>query len=963
MKSVRPQPPVVKGAGAAAAEPSGPPDHTLHLFNMFLFLAGLGGTFFRMARDNDDLVRMAMVLVAGAALPLVLAVDGTRLPMSLALPALGWAASSFLSSFVTVNASESLKEFLKIGVYLLLFITLASAAVRQVRLQQMRSLWLLPAGVAAAHLLYAVVLAARYAASHHAFPEWTGSPEQVAYGLMIGVVVCTTFTLWMVRDLEALWVLPASLAFWGTVIGFIHADPGLDTYKDYPLWSPQQVEASLLTTVLWCAALTLWLSRGTVRDSVLRGCTAMAITACAIGVLQFYRLDPLRPWDPPQPYNIYLRGWMADAAEPFSKGMWQQEAGGLVFILPRVLGIYGNPDFFAPYIVQFLPLAIAVAVLNPAARIRATLLTLALLLTLGLTYVWGAFLALFVVLIFFIPLLGWVHGVFPEALARQMARWAAAFGAALLVLGILVLYRTTTKKPAIEERIVKVRMAAEMWRNAPLIGAGVNSYKSWYPVIQQQVRLQHHWPFENLGSSFTQENRTHNDLAQMLAETGTLGLGLFLWFMVTILAGALRILKRGARLPVQDRANICGLMGGVAVVLVYALPNFPFHIVSSAATFWVMAGLLASYHAGFVWSAAAEPGAGPLPVRAAAGALPLGDPRASTSALEAAYGGATPLFSDGRPSPRIRGWLIASAVGTMFVTAVCMVKLFDGTLEYKMGDQLSRISRPPDPVQAAIHYRTALDLDPFNAQYAYDYGAMCFNVMGTDTVTGAQAAPMLNRAHALGFVNEDLEYGLGHIAERAGQIQEAYLHYSRATALNERHEPSRQGRLRILLADLAPAEKELARHRWGKARELYGKAFKAHPGNWLAAYKYGTLSVTPFGDTTGGIDALREAAQLAVNEASVYLALGRALASVGRFADAREALERAVMFDPKNPENRSALDQCVSAMGAGAHPAPPPPAPPRSPHNVGAAPAAPRPAGAGVAPRPAGGGADELNVK
>jgi tetratricopeptide (TPR) repeat protein len=208
----------------------------------------------------------------------------------------------------------------------------------------------------------------------------------------------------------------------------------------------------------------------------------------------------------------------------------------------------------------------------------------------------------------------------------------------------------------------------------------------------------------------------------------------------------------------------------------------------------------------------------------------------------------------------------------------------------------------------------------------------------------------------------------GRPADHDRLLTEAYGHYSQATGLNERHEPSRQGRLRILLVDLGPGERELALHHWGKARDFYGKAFTAHPGNWLAAYKYGTLSVTPFGDTATGIAALKEAARLAVNEASVYLALGRAQASVGRFGEARDALEYALMFDPKNPEIRTALEQDVAALGAGAPPVPPPPAPPRVMHNVAPVPA--KPAARKTATKPGtpatasgAAGSDELDVK
>src|SRR6185369_12279293 len=82
---------------------------------------------------------------------------------------------------------------------------------------------------------------------------------------------------------------------------------------------------------------------------------------------------------------------------------------------------------------------------------------------------------------------------------------------------------------------------------------------------------------------------------QMLAETGVAGTGMFLWFMGTLLWSALSRLRAGTGLAPHDRADLVGLLGGVLATLVYAVPNFPFHIVSLATTFWMMAGLLASF--------------------------------------------------------------------------------------------------------------------------------------------------------------------------------------------------------------------------------------------------------------------------------------------------------------------------------------------------------------------------------
>lgn len=803
-----------------------PSDYRFLVFNAFLFLAGMGGMFFRMARDNDDIVRAGLILVTGSALTFLLATARLHVPLTLALPCLGWACSVFLSSLATVNAGESLKEFLKTGIYLLLVLTLASTALRPVGS--------LP-----------VVLRRK---------------------------------------------VPIVLAVLGVLLGWIHAY-GLFGIPKLKLWTDSQVIASISTVLLLGAAFTLALARGTVRQSILRGLIVMAVISCTLGILQFYHLDPLRPWDPRQPYNIYVRDLPADLLNflaSITKGQLVMEADGLLLILPRILSIYGNPDFFAPYLVQFIPLTLAVAVLNPAWRKSAAMLTVLLIFALFLTQVWGAFISLMGLALVFFPLLAFVSGRLTQGNAIRAAAYAVGAGILFVSLLMWMLYTSGHKSHAIAERLVKYRMAAEMWKMAPVSGVGVNAYKSWYPRVQQQVRLQYNLPFEALGSSGTQENRTHNDFAQMLAETGVLGTGMFLWLMVTVLTGALKYLARWRTIPAAERANACGLMGGVLVILLYALPNFPFHIVSSAATFWVMFGLLASYAIPVPLPALAETTHEPLPQRP--------------------------------PSTASRRLAFAS-VATTLVMAILAGKLVLATLEYKRANPGSRQLLPTNLKLASVKYERAMALDFSNAQYAYDYGAMCFNLANTDPSMVRRAEELLKKALRLGFVNEDLAYGLGHLADKQNKPEEAFTWYSLAATLNERKKESLQGRLRILLREITSAEQLLGKRQYAKARTLYAEALERNPLNHLALYKLGTLSVTPFGELESGIEYLAQAARIAVNEPSYYFALGRALAAANRLRESQVALRRAAMLDPENAEIAAANSQLEKILAQSGSPA------------------------------------------
>jgi len=861
------------------------------LFNVFLFLAGMGGMFFRMARDNDDLVRAVLVLVAGSGCTVFVARARLAVPPGIALPCIGFSLAMFLSSLLTINVPESMVEFLKIGVYQIVFLTLAARA-------------------------------------RHSFPRGISAQAVVA---------------------------AIAMALGGIATGYIHTT---DTSGKFMLWSNPQVAFSIISTGLFCGAFIVLLGRGTIRTAVMRGLWLMALTGCVLGFLQFYGIDPLRPWDPRSRFFFSLPFLPADVSMFLASivpGRLDLEGGGVILQLPRLLGIYGNPDFFAPYLLQFIPIAVATAILNPSRRIMGIFMTVFLFLILGLTAVWGAFFSLIVLAPFFIAMTGFAGGRFTESRAMRIAAVFLAAGVALLVILTLVLHASGRKSNAIEERLVKYRMAVAMWQRAPLTGVGLNCYKSWYPAIQQKIRIIHALPFGALGSSFSQENRTHNDILQMIAETGVVGSGLFLWFMTSLLLGSLRYLRKWKTIPPADRANVCGLAGSVLVVLIYAPTNFPFHIVSSAATFWVLAGLLASYQV-----------TGDPPRETA----PLPPAGRNTAASPKPPSEAAPFL---RPAMQ-KTLTAASALTALLMTAFC-VRLFMGTLEYKRAERYSQGLRPSDPRKAAGQYDKAIRLDPFNAQYAYDFGAMCFNSLGQDAGLAQLADTMLRRSFSLGFVNEDLAFGLGHIAESKARLEkaprtlewipvseadmfrpdritaraksrqyEALTWFTLGTSIRERHDPSRGRRRAILMAELVEADKAYNKRRFALARDLYAGAAGKNPGNYLAIHRLGTISVTPFGDLEAGITDLREAARVSVNEPGLYFDLARVLVAscqpgatraaskapsrdhaaliLDRYKEARRALEISAALDPENAETAAFLDSLSREPGSPAAGAP-----------------------------------------
>ncbi|MEA3312760.1 MAG: tetratricopeptide repeat protein [Caldisericota bacterium] len=84
----------------------------------------------------------------------------------------------------------------------------------------------------------------------------------------------------------------------------------------------------------------------------------------------------------------------------------------------------------------------------------------------------------------------------------------------------------------------------------------------------------------------------HNEYLQLGAEIGMLGLGIFLWLLITYFNYGIKLLKR---LKDEYKQGIAiGLMGGVVAVLIDAVFGFPLHLPATLVLFWLFIGLVVS---------------------------------------------------------------------------------------------------------------------------------------------------------------------------------------------------------------------------------------------------------------------------------------------------------------------------------------------------------------------------------
>ncbi len=171
---------------------------------------------------------------------------------------------------------------------------------------------------------------------------------------------------------------------------------------------------------------------------------------------------------------------------------------------------------------------------------------------------------------------------------RHRAKSFAAIGVIAAVLAVLivwvgsdpVVHRLTDMKDA--NRVSIFKDTLHMWWSRPIIGYGSGTFSLVYPRYQSFV----------VDSVI---NHAHNDYLELLSETGVIGTGLVLWFLVLVYRNTSRRLRPGGRST--DSAGLIAVLAGITGVLMHSLVDFNFHIPSNASLFLVMCAIAVSVSA------------------------------------------------------------------------------------------------------------------------------------------------------------------------------------------------------------------------------------------------------------------------------------------------------------------------------------------------------------------------------
>ena len=259
--------------------------------------------------------------------------------------------------------------------------------------------------------------------------------------------------------------------------------------------------------------------------------------------------------------------------------------GRKIFGPTRLTASFKSPNHFGGWLSMVLPITMSLFLFGPKRRkwlrrafgMLSTLLFICLLLA-GSRAAWlgfvGAFLLmgvlkrqnLFLVSIVCIALICILLLSFtlPEKLLGEMSS---------------IFYVT---KNTMMDRIILWKETLPMIKDRPLLGHGVNSFMS-------------NWSNYGVGETFGHPYYPHNCYLHMTAETGLIGLGMFIWIIIMLFKSTIKFLKKIKVKTEEDsfyQAVGIGLLAGITACLINSFVDNNLYVVLLATFFWVLLGLV-----------------------------------------------------------------------------------------------------------------------------------------------------------------------------------------------------------------------------------------------------------------------------------------------------------------------------------------------------------------------------------
>lgn len=274
----------------------------------------------------------------------------------------------------------------------------------------------------------------------------------------------------------------------------------------------------------------------------------------------------------------------------------------------KVFGLFGNVNYFAEYLIVPLPLAVSLFFVrrNKFKKILLLIGILAMSASLTVTITRSSYLGFGVSLIFMFFLYLARRG---KNFIKENKKIFIIILAIIILITFLFALPNPLNKPgtviskikgrisvvqlmqgsSIKRRIAIWKFTALMINDHPLLGSGLGTFK--YNSLNYQAKFFDQGENRHL-YSYGFADKAHNEYLQLWAELGIIGLGIFIWLIISYFSYGLKLLKK-----IRDDGSgykqgiIIGLMGAVVAVLVDGIFGYPLHLPATIVLFWLALGL------------------------------------------------------------------------------------------------------------------------------------------------------------------------------------------------------------------------------------------------------------------------------------------------------------------------------------------------------------------------------------
>jgi len=271
----------------------------------------------------------------------------------------------------------------------------------------------------------------------------------------------------------------------------------------------------------------------------------------------------------------------------------------------RVFGFFGNPGYFAGYLI--LPLSLTISLFFTSKNKNRKILFLIGILAMGtaiiLTFTRGAYPALGVSLIFMFSLFLLSRG---KSFIKENKKIFFIILIAIIIIAFLFIIPTPLSKPGTVISQIKGRVSITqlinvfpssrritiwkftwmMIKDHPILGSGIGTFK--YNDLRYQAKFFEQGDNRSI-YPYGLAEKAHNEYLQLWTELGTIGLAIFLWLIIAYFNYGIRYLKKEK--DERKQGIMIGMMGAVVAFLMDSIFWFPLHLSTNVSLLWLFIGL------------------------------------------------------------------------------------------------------------------------------------------------------------------------------------------------------------------------------------------------------------------------------------------------------------------------------------------------------------------------------------